>query len=76
MEHTLNEVFEKIKAIKEEVDKIEFRVLNTKNHIDTIEKGMEKISKEILEGFHRVCSKINHLEAELKKVEEILLKNN
>ncbi|MGC8765729.1 MAG: hypothetical protein ACP5QT_07570 [Brevinematia bacterium] len=75
MEHTLNEVFEKIKAIKEEVDKVEFRVLNTKNHIDTVEKTMEKISKELLEGFHRVCVKINHLEEELKKLEDILLKN-
>jgi len=73
MQHTLDEIFEKVKTIKEEVDKVEFRVLNTKTHIDTVEKTMEKIAKEVLEGFHRVCARINHLEEELKKVEDLLL---
>ncbi|MEJ5284357.1 MAG: hypothetical protein ACP5Q5_05080 [Brevinematia bacterium] len=72
MEHTLNEIFDKVKNIKEEVDKIEFRVLSTKTHIDTVEKNMEKISRELIEGFHRVCARIGHLEEELKKVEELL----
>lgn len=74
MEHTFDEIFEKIKTIKEEVDKIEFRVLNSRTHLDAIEKTMEKVSKEVLEGFHRVCSKINHLEEEIKKIEEFLEK--
>ncbi len=73
MEHTLNDIFEKVKNIKEEVDKIEYRVLSTKTHIDTVEKNMEKVSRELIEGFHRVCAKISHLEEELKRVEELLV---
>ena len=74
MEHTLNEVFEKIKTIKEEIDKVEFRVMSTKSHLDTVEQTLERINKEVLEGFHKVCAKINHLEEEVKKVENILEK--
>ena len=72
MEKSLDEIFDKIKGIKEEVDKVEFRVLNTRTHMDNMEKNMSKISKEILEGFHIVSSKVNHLEEEMKKVERLL----
>jgi DNA anti-recombination protein RmuC len=74
MEHTLNEIYEKIKTIKEEVDKVEYRVMSTKSHLDTLEQNLERINKEVLEGFHKVCSKINHLEEEIKKVATVLEK--
>ncbi len=69
MENNLNEMMEKILSIKQEMDKVEFRVLNTKTHIESVEKSMEKISKEIIEGFHIVSCKVNHLEEEMKKIE-------
>jgi predicted nucleic acid-binding Zn-ribbon protein len=72
MEKSLDELLVKIKTIKEEVDKVEFRVLNTRTHMETIEKSTEKIGKEILEGFHIVSNKVNHLEEEMKKVEKLL----
>lgn len=72
MDKNLDELLLKVKGIKEEVDKVEFRVLNTRTHIDSIEKSMEKISKEILEGFHIVSGKVNHLEGEVKKIESLL----
>lgn len=72
MEKNLDEIMDKVKGIKQEMDKMEFRVLNTKTHIETVEKTMEKISKEIIEGFHIVSNKVNHLEDEMKKVEELL----
>ncbi len=72
MENHLDEIFEKVKGIKQEMDKMEFRVLNTKTHIESVEKTMEKISKEIIEGFHIVSTKVNHLEEEIKKVEHML----
>jgi DNA anti-recombination protein RmuC len=72
MEKNLDEIMDKVKGIKQEMDKMEFRVLNTKTHIETVEKTMEKISKEIIEGFHIVSNKVNHLEEEMKKVEELL----
>lgn len=72
MEKNLDEIMTKVQGIKQEMDKMEFRVLNTKTHIETVEKTMEKISKEIIEGFHIVSTKVNHLEDEMKKIEEIL----
>ena len=72
MDKSLDELMIKVKSIKEEVDKVEFRVLNTKTHMETIEKATEKINKEILEGFHIVAGKVNHLEEEMKKVERLL----
>lgn len=72
MEKNLDEIMDKVKGIKQEMDKMEFRVLNTKTHIETVEKTMEKISKEIIEGFHIVSNKVNHLEDEMKKVEALL----
>lgn len=72
MEKNLDDIMDKVKGIKQEMDKMEFRVLNTKTHIETVEKTMEKISKEIIEGFHIVSNKVNHLEDEMKKVESLL----
>ncbi len=72
MEKNLDNVMEKVQSIKQELDKVEFRVLNTKTHLETVEKSMEKISKEIIEGFHVVSCKVNHLEEELKRVEKLL----
>lgn len=72
MEKNLDDIMDKVKGIKQEMDKMEFRVLNTKTHIETVEKTMEKISKEIIEGFHIVSTKVNHLEDEMKKVESLL----
>jgi hypothetical protein len=72
MEKNLDEIMMKVQGIKQEMDKMEFRVLNTKTHIETVEKTMEKISKEIIEGFHIVSNKVNHLEEEMKKVEDLL----
>lgn len=70
MVQNLDEVMSKIKAIKEEMDVVEFRVMNTRTHMETVEESMKKISKEILEGFHAVSAKINHLESMLKEVED------
>lgn len=72
MEKNLDDIIEKVKSIKQEVDKIEFRVLNTKTHVEGVEKSMEKISKEIIEGFHIVANKVNNLEVEMKKIEALL----
>jgi DNA anti-recombination protein RmuC len=72
MEKNLDDIMDKVVGIKQEVDKIEFRVMNTKTHIETVEKSMEKISKEIIEGFHIVSTKVNRLEDEIKKVEAVL----
>jgi DNA anti-recombination protein RmuC len=72
MEKNLDDIMDKVVGIKQEVDKIEFRVMNTKTHIETVEKSMEKIAKEIIEGFHIVSTKVNHLEEEIKKVEVFL----
>lgn len=72
MEKNLDEISDKVKTIKQEMDKVEFRVLNTKTHIESVEKSMEKISKEIIEGFHIVSTKVNQLEKEMKRIEELL----
>jgi hypothetical protein len=72
MEKNLDEIMIKVQGIKQEMDKMEFRVLNTKTHIETVERTMEKISKEIIEGFHIVSTKVNHLEEEMKKIEDLL----
>jgi|GEM_PF-1139482 DNA anti-recombination protein RmuC len=72
MEKNLDNVMEKVMNIKQELDKVEFRVLNTKTHLETVENSMEKIGKEIMEGFHIVSTKVNHLEEELKKIEVML----
>lgn len=72
MEKNLDNVMEKVMNIKQELDKVEFRVLNTKTHLETVEHSMEKISKEIIEGFHIVSAKVNCLEEELKKIEVML----
>jgi DNA anti-recombination protein RmuC len=73
MEKNLDSIMEKVLSIKQELDKVEFRVLNTKTHLETVEKAMEKISKEIIEGFHVVSCKVNHLEDEMQKVEKIIM---
>ncbi len=72
MDKSLDELMEKVKGVKQEMDKLEFRVLNTKTHVETVEKTMEKISKEIIEGFHIVSNKVNHLEEEVQRVESLL----
>ncbi|NPV01009.1 MAG: hypothetical protein HPY53_06480 [Brevinematales bacterium] len=70
MIQSLDEVMNKIKSIKEEMDVVEYRVLNTRTHIDTIEESLKKISKEVLEGFHSVSHKINKLEEIVTKLEK------
>jgi predicted nucleic acid-binding Zn-ribbon protein len=72
MDKSLDELMEKVKGIKQEMDKVEFRVLNTKTHVEVVEKSMEKIGKEIIEGFHIVSNKVNRLEEEIKRVEILL----
>jgi len=72
MVNSLDEVMEKIMSIKQELDKVEFRVQSTKTHMETIEKCTEKVSKEVIEGFHIVSSKVNHLEEEMKRIEKAL----
>ncbi len=72
MDKSLDELMDKVKGIKQEMDKVEFRVLNTKTHVEVVEKSMEKIGKEIIEGFHIVSNKVNRLEEELKRVEILL----
>ena len=72
MENNLDHLIEKVKSIKQEMDKVEFRVLNTKTHIETVERSMEKISKEVIEGFHIIAQKVNHLEESLIKIEKML----
>ncbi len=70
MVQNLDEVMSKIKTIKEEMDVVEYRVINTRTHVETIETDMKKINKEILEGFHSVSSKINVIEDIVKKLEK------
>jgi len=72
MDKSLDELMDKVKGIKQEMDKVEFRVLNTKTHVEVVEKSMEKIGKEIIEGFHIVSNKVNRLEEEIKRVEILL----
>ncbi|OHD55016.1 MAG: hypothetical protein A2Y33_03360 [Spirochaetes bacterium GWF1_51_8] len=69
MVQNLDDVMNKIKSIKEEMDVVEYRVLNTRTHIETIEESMKKINKEVLEGFHSVSHKINRLEEIILKLE-------
>ena len=70
MIQSLDEVMGKIKTIKEEMDVVEYRVLSTRTHVESIEENTKRISKEILEGFHAVSSKINKLEEIIKKLEK------
>ncbi len=70
MVQNLDEVMNKIKTIKEEMDVVEYRVINTRTHVETIENEMKKVNKEILEGFHSVSSKINKIEEIVKKLEK------
>lgn len=74
MEKSLDDLMNKVKAITQEMDKVEFRVINTKTHIETVEKSMERIGKEVIEGFHIVSTKVNHIEEEMKKIESMLEK--
>jgi hypothetical protein len=46
MVQNLDEVMAKIKVIKEEMDVVEFRVLNTRTHIETIEESVKKIRRK------------------------------
>jgi DNA anti-recombination protein RmuC len=70
MVQNLDEVMAKIKAIKEEMDVVEYRVINTRTHVENIESDVKKIGKEVLEGFHSVSAKINKLEEIIKKLEK------
>lgn len=70
MVQNLDEVMAKIKSIKEEMDVVEYRVINTRTHVETIEENVKKIGREILEGFHSVSGKINHLEDIILKLKE------
>jgi archaellum component FlaC len=72
MERNLDDIMDKVKGIKQELDKVEFRVLNTKTHLETVEKNVEHLGKEVIEGFHIVSTKVNHLEEELRKIETLL----
>lgn len=70
MVQNLDEVLGKIKTIKEEMDVVEYRVINTRTHVENIENDMKKINKEVLEGFHSVSAKINKIEEIMKKLEK------
>ncbi len=72
MVKSLDELMAKVQGIKQEMDKVEFRILNMKTHTEVVEKSVEKINKEVMEGFHIVSGKVNHLEEEIKKVEGLL----
>ena len=66
MIQNLDEVMAKIKNIKGEMDVVEYRVINTRTHVETIENDIKKVNKQILEGFHSVSAKINSLEEVIK----------
>ena len=69
MIQNLDEVMAKIKNIKGEMDVVEYRVINTRTHVETIESDIKKVNKQILEGFHSVSSKINALEDVIKSLQ-------
>lgn len=70
MIQNLDQIAGKIKTIKEEMDVVEYRVINTRTHVETIEDDMKKLSKGILEGFHSVSAKVNSLEEVILKLEK------
>lgn len=70
MVQNLDEIMVKIKAIKEEMDVVEYRVINTRTHVENIEDTVKKLNKEVLEGFHSVAGKINNLESIIIKLEK------
>ncbi len=72
MIQNLDQIMDKIKNIKEEIDVVEYRVINTRTHVETIEDDMKKLSKGILEGFHSVSSKVNKLEQVIMDLEKKL----
>jgi predicted nucleic acid-binding Zn-ribbon protein len=74
MDKSMTEIMEKVVQIKTELDKVEGRVVTTREHMEKIEDFMEKLSKEIIEGFHIVSSKINALTEEVKHLEDVVAK--
>ncbi|MCX7882544.1 MAG: hypothetical protein N2314_04915 [Brevinematales bacterium] len=75
MDKSMTEIMEKVNAIKAELDKVEGRVVTTREHMEKIENFMGQLSKEIIEGFHIVSSKINALTNEVKHLENMISKN-
>lgn len=77
MVQNLDDVMNKIKAIKGEMDVVEYRVINTRTHVESIEKNVEKISREVIEGFHSVSGKVNrfeeHLDSKMASLEESIV---
>ncbi|URA10414.1 hypothetical protein [Thermospira aquatica] len=74
MEKGMQDIMEKINAIKTELDHVEGRVITTREHMAHVEEFMGKLSKEIIEGFHVLSTKINSLTEEVKHLEEIVSK--
>ncbi len=70
----MNDIMDKINAIKTELDHVEGRVITTREHMAHVEEFMGKLSKEIIEGFHVLSTKINALTAEVKHIEEMIAK--
>lgn len=75
MDKSIAEIMEKVTAIKTELDKVEGRVVTTREHMEKIEAFMGQLSKEIIEGFHIVSAKINALSEEIKHLESMISKS-
>jgi len=74
MDKSMNEIMDKVMAIKTELDKVEGRMVTTREHMEKIENFMGQLSKEIIEGFHIVSAKINALTEEVKHLESMVTK--
>lgn len=78
MEATAEEVFNKLRSIKEEADLIEMRVVNTRKHVEHAESELENMKHVLFKGFHTANEKINQMEQDIHALSEkvdLLLKN-
>lgn len=78
MEMTTEEIFSKLKNIREETDVIEMRVVNTRKHVEHTEKELENMKHVLLKGFHTANEKINQMENDIHVIAEkldLLLQN-
>ena len=70
MEVTTEEVFERLRSIKDEADVIEMRLVNTRKHVEHAEEEIENLKHVLFKGFHTANEKINTLDADIHKLME------
>ena len=68
MEVTTDEIFTKLRGIKEETDLIELRVVNTRKHVEHTESELENLKHVLFKGFHTANEKINQMEDDIHKL--------